>query len=158
MKYTPLQNSHSVIILILMSLITVAPNIEVISDSLMVDRVILIEDTKHVNISILFTVSHYSYKPISTWIISVILLYLISQSPEPCNKAYPIQHYTLDIVESNITLTFDASQESTIVISSLEVPEISRGNKYTVIIGACNSITCRQSNTSFNIGKMYIKM
>ena len=126
-------------------MVMTAPNVQVISDSQMIDYVILIGDD--VNISISFNVSG-SYNNCSS------ITNLSLQASVPCNAQYPVEQYTLDIEDSNTTIKFtanDSESKVSITLSSLEISEISRGNKYTMTIGACNSITCRKSNTSLII-------
>ena len=80
------------------------------------------------------------------------------QHAEGCSESYPVVNYTVDIAGSRLELSAGdySGAVISITISSHENPAITRGQRYSVVIGACNLFTCRSSNTPLTVGECLI--
>jgi hypothetical protein len=111
--------------------IPINPNVSAISTSQRVDQVLLSDNSVSVTISF--------------------------QVATSCNNNFPVHYYTLDIEELNeggteLTAT-DSKARVTTNISSQQFPNLTVNQRYSVMINACNSFTCRSPKTPLTICK-----
>ena len=128
---------------------------DVITESQRVDRVLLTEDGA-VNITLSFPVSPQPTACRSDHGLLSVILHM--QHAEGCGESYPVVNYTVDIAGSRLELSAGdySGAVISVTISSHEMPALIRGQRYSVVIGACNQFTCRSSNMPLTVGESLI--
>ena len=78
------------------------------------------------------------------------------QHASTCNDGFPVLNYTLEVggrLVAELNASDYAEDTVSVTISSLEIPTLTLGQQYSVIITACNKFTCRSSKTPLAVGK-----